>query len=56
MEGLERHLAHQLEHGRSFFWHRLRWRAVAGWLPDEPFVLVDVGSGVHELRRAGGAS
>ena len=46
MDGLERHLAHQLEHGREFFWHRLRWAVVSQYLPDENFTLVDVGAGV----------
>jgi hypothetical protein len=46
MEGLERHLAHQLEHGRAFFWHRLRWQAVSEYLPAGPFTLVDVGAGI----------
>jgi hypothetical protein len=46
MDGLERHLAHQLEHGREFFWHRLRWAAVREYLPAGAFTLVDVGAGV----------
>jgi hypothetical protein len=46
LDPLERHLAHQLEHGRSFFWHRLRWDAVSAHLPPEPFTLVDVGAGI----------
>ena len=46
MDGLERHLAHQLEHGREFFWHRLRWAVVSQYLPDGTFTLVDVGAGV----------
>lgn len=46
MAGLERHLAHQIEHGREFFWHRLRWAAVSHYLPHESFTLVDVGAGV----------
>jgi hypothetical protein len=46
MDGLERHLAHPVEHGREFFWHRLRWAAVSAYLPREPFTLVDVGAGV----------
>lgn len=46
MDGLERHLAHQVEHGRAFFWHRLRWAAVSAYLPRERFTLVDVGAGV----------
>ena len=46
MDGLERHLAHQLEHGREFFWHRLRFAAVSSYLPQESFTLVDVGAGI----------
>ena len=46
MDGLERHLAHQLKHGREFFWHRLRWGVVSQDLPDESCTLVDVGAGV----------
>jgi hypothetical protein len=46
MDGLERHLAHQLEHGRTFFWQRLRWAAVSRYLPAGGFSLVDVGAGV----------
>lgn len=46
MDPLERHLAHQLEHGRGFFWHRLRWDAVSSHLPVGPFTLVDVGAGI----------
>jgi hypothetical protein len=46
MDGLERHLAHQIEHGREFFWHRLRWAVVSRYLPEAPFTLVDVGAGV----------
>jgi hypothetical protein len=57
MDGLERHLAHQIEHGREFFWHRLRWGVVSRHLPRAGFTLVDVGAGVglvgeflHEQR------
>lgn len=46
MDALERHLAHQIEHGREFFWHRLRWAAVSRCLPAGAFTLVDVGAGV----------
>jgi hypothetical protein len=46
MDALERHLAHQIEHGREFFWHRLRWAVVSSYLPDGSFTLVDVGAGV----------
>jgi hypothetical protein len=49
MDGLERHLAHQIEHGREFFWHRLRWAVVSHYLPRERFTLVDVGAGVGLL-------
>jgi hypothetical protein len=46
MDPLERHLAHQIEHGREFFWHRLRWAVVSRFLPEGSFTLVDVGAGV----------
>jgi len=47
---LEGHLRRQIEHSRDFFWHRLRWRAVASYLPeDDPFTLVDVGAGAGLL-------
>ncbi len=50
MEALEGHLRRQIEHSRNFFWHRLRWRAVASYLPkDEAFTLVDVGAGAGLL-------
>jgi SAM-dependent methyltransferase len=45
-EALEAHLRRQIEHSRRFFWHRLRWRAVLGYLPPHsPFTLLDVGAG-----------
>jgi 2-polyprenyl-3-methyl-5-hydroxy-6-metoxy-1,4-benzoquinol methylase len=46
MDALERHLAQQIEHGREFFWHRLRWEVVSRYLPAGSFTLVDVGAGV----------
>jgi 2-polyprenyl-3-methyl-5-hydroxy-6-metoxy-1,4-benzoquinol methylase len=50
MEALEAHLLDQIERSQTFFWHRLRWRAVASYLPaDEPFRLVDVGAGAGIL-------
>src|SRR4051794_24547178 len=50
LTGLEHHLQHQLEHAQAFFWHRLRWRVVAEYLPrDRPLVLVDVGAGTGLL-------
>lgn len=50
MEALEDHLQHQIEHSRNFFWHRLRWRAIARQLPrDRPFEVVDVGAGAGLL-------
>ncbi len=49
-EALEVHLHRQIEHSRQFFWQRLRWRAVSGYLPDDaPFDLVDVGAGAGLL-------
>ncbi len=45
-DALEGHLLHQTERSGRFFWHRLRWRAVRTYLPeDEPFELLDVGAG-----------
>lgn len=46
MDPLEAQLQRQLEQSRDFFWHRLRWKAVAGYLPRQgPFQLLDVGAG-----------
>ena len=46
MDPLEAQLQRQLEQSRDFFWHRLRWKAVSGFLPpDETFQLLDVGAG-----------
>src|ERR671918_410066 len=46
MDPLEAQLQRQLEQSRDFFWHRLRWRAVSGFLPgDGTFQLLDVGAG-----------
>ena len=46
MSELESHLRRQAEGAADFFWHRLRWRAVAEHLPrDRPFALLDVGAG-----------
>ncbi|HEY8501394.1 MAG TPA: methyltransferase domain-containing protein [Solirubrobacterales bacterium] len=43
---LESHLQRQLERSQSFFWNRVRWGVVGGYLPQqEPFELVDVGAG-----------
>lgn len=50
MNSLEAHLRRQIEHSRHFFWHRLRWRAVASQLPPgRPFRLLDVGAGAGLL-------
>jgi len=50
MSTLEAHLRRQIEHSRDFFWHRLRWRAVASHLPPSvPFQLLDVGAGAGLL-------
>ena len=50
MTALENHLRRQIEHSRSFFWHRLRWRALQSYLPaDHRFRLVDVGAGAGLL-------
>lgn len=46
MDPLETQLQRQLEQSRDFFWHRLRWKAVAGLLPrGDRFQLLDVGAG-----------
>lgn len=50
MSSLEAHLHRQIDHSRDFFWHRLRWRAVASHLPHSlPFQLLDVGAGAGLL-------
>jgi len=50
MSSLEAHLRRQIEHSRDFFWHRLRWRAVASHLPHSvPFQLLDIGAGAGLL-------
>ena len=43
---LEEHLKTQLDSPRSFFWHRLRWLALAEWLPKQKKItLLDIGAG-----------
>ena len=49
MDPLEAHLQRQIEHSREFFWHRVRWKAVARELPEGPFELTDVGAGIGLL-------
>jgi len=50
VSSLEAHLRRQIEHSRNFFWHRLRWLAVASHLPTgRPFRLLDVGAGAGLL-------
>lgn len=50
MDALEAQLRRQTERSRNFFWHRLRWRAVASYLPDDrPIELLDVGAGAGLL-------
>jgi hypothetical protein len=50
MSSLEAHLQRQVDHSRDFFWHRLRWRAVASHLPRAvPFQLLDIGAGAGLL-------
>lgn len=50
MSSLEAHLRRQIEHSRYFFWHRLRWLAVASHLPaGRPFRLLDIGAGAGLL-------
>ena len=49
-EALEAHLRRQIEHSRRFFWQRLRWRVVRGYLPpDSTLTVVDVGAGAGLL-------
>jgi hypothetical protein len=50
LDALESHLRRQIEHSRDFFWHRLRWTALAGYLPAErAFQIADVGAGAGLL-------
>jgi hypothetical protein len=50
MSSLEAHLRRQVDHSRDFFWHRLRWRAVASHLPrSDRFQLLDIGAGAGLL-------
>ena len=50
VEPLEVHLQRQVEHSERFFWHRLRWRAIREYLPnDAHFEVVDVGAGAGLL-------
>jgi hypothetical protein len=50
MGALEDHLQGQTEGWRSFFWHRVRWRAVSHYLPRSPsFTLLDIGAGAGIL-------
>ena len=45
-EELEAHLRGQIDSSETFFWHRLRWRVVREYLPqDRQFQLIDVGAG-----------
>lgn len=55
VDALESHLHRQLDQSRDFFWQRVRWRAVRGFLPaGTPFTFVDIGAGIglagHYLR------
>lgn len=50
MDALETHLRRQIEHSRGFFWHRLRWKAVARYLPAAgAFEIADIGAGAGLL-------
>lgn len=49
MDPLEAHLHKQTEGSRGFFWHRVRWRAVARELHGDHFELTDVGAGTGVL-------
>jgi hypothetical protein len=46
MDALEAHLQRQIDHSRNFFWHRIRWQAVAAELRGEEFTFTDVGAGI----------
>ena len=49
-KALEAHLLHQIDRSGRFFWHRLRWMAVLGHLPQHgPFTVVDIGAGAGLL-------
>ena len=49
-EALEAHLRHQIDRSGRFFWHRLRWKAIQGYLPQQgSFTVVDVGAGAGLL-------
>src|SRR4051794_30465552 len=46
MGNLEHHLTEQLKQSELFFWHRLRWRSIRKYFPEnETFRLLDVGAG-----------
>lgn len=51
MMTLESHLERQIEYSSELFWHRVRLRAVADYLPRDgrPFKLLDVGAGAGFL-------
>jgi SAM-dependent methyltransferase len=50
VSALQHHLQHKQAHGRQFFWYRIRWHAVAAYLPtDRPFEILDVGAGTGIL-------
>jgi hypothetical protein len=50
MDALEAQLRRQTERSRDFFWHRLRWQAVASYLPmDRHIELLDIGAGAGLL-------
>lgn len=46
MDALEAHLQRQIDHSRDFFWHRVRWEAVARQFDRDEFTLTDVGAGI----------
>jgi hypothetical protein len=50
MSTLEQHLNRQAERSRNFFWNRIRWNLVCGFLPSTGRAeLVDVGAGTGFL-------
>jgi hypothetical protein len=46
MDALEAHLQRQIAHSRTFFWHRIRWKAVEDQIDGDEFTLNDVGAGI----------
>jgi Methyltransferase domain len=49
MSQLESHLADQIDRHGTFFWHRVRWQVVRGYVPTAPCTVLDVGAGAGLL-------